>query len=66
MKTVSTSKKRISKILKSKDIDIDMDGLIIQRNSDGNLMITSPAPDGEPTHYNARTNRGGRRFVCWA
>ena len=29
-------------------------------------MVTRPAPDDEPRRYNARTNTGGRQFVCWA
>jgi len=28
-------------------------------------MITMPAPDGQPRHYDKKTNTGGRRFVCW-
>lgn len=68
MKTVSKSKKEIKGILEKNDIDIDLNGLLIQRDDRGdNLeMVTSPAPQGEPAHYNARRNIGGRRFVCWA
>ncbi len=66
MKTLSKNKLEIAEILKKNDIDMDLDGLLIQMNDEGERIISSPAPNGEPAHYNARTNTGGRRFVCWA
>ena len=66
MKTVSKNQKEIADILKRENIDRDTDGLLIQINNDGERIISAPAPDGEPAHYNARTNTGGRRFICWA
>ena len=65
-KTISKNRREITKILKKNDIDRDTDGLLIQINNDGERIISAPAPDGEPAHYNARTNTGGRRFICWA
>lgn len=67
MITVSRSKKQIKKILDRENIDLDLEGLLIQRDDRGdNLeMVTSRAPVGEPSHYNPKTNTGGRRFICW-
>jgi len=65
MKTVSRSVKRIKEILDRENIDIDLDGLLIQEGPDGK-MVTSPAPEGEPSRYDSKTNTGGRRFICWA
>ena len=66
MKTISKDKRKIAEILKKNDIDRDTNGLLIQLDNDGDRIISSPAPNGEPAHYNVRTNTGGRRFVCWA
>ncbi len=66
MKTISKNQKEIAGIVKKNNIEMDTDGLLIQLNNDGERIISAPAPDGEPIHYNTRTNTGGRRFVCWA
>lgn len=66
MQMISRDKKKIAAILKAQDIDMDLEGLQIQRYSNGTTGVTMPAPAGETAHYHAKTNTGGRRFVCWA
>jgi hypothetical protein len=70
MKTISVSKVRIAAIMEKADlgpVDLDdLDGYKIEQNSDGAKFVSSPAPNGEPEHYNSCTNTGGRRFICWA
>ena len=66
MKTISRDKRKIAEILEKNKIEMDLDGLLIQLDDYGDRIISSPAPKGEPDHYNTRTNTGGRRFVCWA
>jgi len=42
----------------------ELEGYAIE-SLDGRMAVTRPAPVGEPRHYKASTNTGGRRFVCW-
>ncbi len=64
MRVISRSKKEIEKTLESEGIDY-RDGMMMQENKYGFYFISEPAPEGESARYDAKTNTGGRRFVCW-
>jgi len=73
---ISSNKKRILELMEQWSAGLggedsgyttdDLDGYLVEQDSDCRLMVTKPAPAGEPRHYHSATNTGGRRFVCWA
>lgn len=69
MKRISADKKEITEAIKREQgeqyLPDDLAGYLIEQDNAGALMVTRPAPADEPAHYDAKTNTGGRRFVCW-
>ena len=64
---MSKSKKAIAEILNGLGIEYnDLTGYAIEE-IEGSQMpaITRPAPIGGPSHYDPKTNTGGRRIVTY-
>jgi hypothetical protein len=69
MRTITIDKDEIRKAMDGDGDEYtneELCGYRIEEDDECRRMVTRPAPEGEPRHYNSRTNTGGRRFVCWS